>query len=404
MTKNKQQFDIVIAGGGLSGALSALSLASLRKNDGGRLSIAIIEANPILTDAKLSFDSRVLALSHQSAQFLASLNVWEILNKAAAPIQTIHISDRNYYGKARITAKEHQVSALGYVIEMSLLGQALITCLQTIDNITWYCPDTIEHIQWYDSHVDIKLDSNEQLSSSLLLACDGANSTCRQKVGIKSNAKSYDQAALITNLRMKKAHKNIAYERFTQTGPIAMLPLTDTSEDSHRCSLVWTLTPAQASDITQLSDEEFKLTLEQAFGSWLGAVEHVGTREVYSLALVQAQEQVRHRMVLIGNASHTIHPIAGQGFNLGLRDVEELTCVIQKALAKEQDIGQLSVLMDYAQNRKVDHQQVISITDSVVTLFSNDLLPMVIGRNIGLKALNYVRPFKNLVVDKLMGY
>jgi len=404
VTKNKQQFDIAIAGGGLSGALSALSLASLRKSDGSRLSIAIIEANPILTDTKLTFDSRVLALSHQSTQFLASLNVWELLNKAAAPIETIHISDRNYYGKARITAKEHHVAALGYVIEMSLLGKALLSRLKALDNITWYCPNTIENIDWCNNHVDIQLDSSQKLSASLLLACDGANSACRQKVGIDTQSKPYEQAALITNLRMKKAHSNIAYERFTKTGPIAMLPLSDSTDDSHRCSLVWTLTPEQASEITQLPDEVFKRTLEQAFGSWLGAVEQVGQREVYPLVLVQATEQICHRMILIGNASHSIHPIAGQGFNLGLRDVEVLTSVVQKALNNEQDFGQLSVLMDYAQARKVDHQQVISITDSLVTLFSNDLLPLVVGRNLGLKVLNYVGPFKKVMVEKLMGY
>ena len=410
LNEQRNQFDVVIAGGGLSGTLSALGLASLKKTDGSPLSIAIIEANDIHQSPKLTFDSRVLALSHGSAAYLKSLNVWHDIAEQAASIKNIHISDRGYYGKARLTAKDHQVSALGYVVEMALLGQAFLRKLKSFESeaksnhITWFCPDHITDINWQRESVNISLNSSQQLKATLLLACDGAQSTCREFANITSTYQPYHQSALIANVSMAKPHNNVAYERFTESGPIAMLPLTDSAEQSRKCSLVWTLTPEQAEAIIALDDIAFKKHLELAFGSWLGGVEKVGERHVYPLNLVQANEQVYHRMALIGNASHTIHPIAGQGFNLGLRDVQQLCECIASNIEQGNDIADFSSLTRYAVKRKADHQQVISLTDSLVTLFSNDLPPLVAGRNIGLKVLNYFTPLKNRLVNKTMGY
>jgi 2-octaprenyl-6-methoxyphenol hydroxylase len=417
---NHNQYDVIIAGGGLSGTLSALGLASLTKADGSPLSIAIIEANDIQQTPKLTFDSRVLALSHGSAEYLKSLHVWQDIAPHAAPIKNIHISDRGYYGKARLAAKDHQVSALGYVVEMSILGQAFLsklTQLQSLQknaqklsdetvkqNITWFCPDHITDINWQQDSVKIRLNSSLQLSASLLLACDGGQSTCRQFANIASTTKPYEQCALIANVSMAKPHQDIAFERFTESGPIAILPLTDNGKDSHKCSLVWTLTPEQAAKMVALDESQFKQQLELAFGSWLGQVAKVGERAIYPLTLVQANEQVYHRMALMGNASHTIHPIAGQGFNLGLRDVQQLCDIIAENIEQGRDISDFSSLMRYANKRKADHQQVIKLTDSLVTLFSNDLPPLVAGRNIGLKVLNYCTPLKNRLVNKTMGY
>lgn len=401
---DKNKFDIIIAGGGLSGALSALSLAALKKQDGSPLSIAIIEATPILKTPKTTFDSRVLALSHGSVEYLKSLSVWDDIAPQAAPIKKIHISDRDYYGKARLCAQEHQVSALGYVAEMSLLGSAFLSSLSKHKNITWFCPDHITNINWEIKNVSVTLNSSKKLTGQLLLACDGAQSTCREFANISSTSKAYNQSALIANVSMGNAHNNVAFERFTSSGPIAMLPLTEQAENSHKCSLVWTLAPEQASEIIALDDDDFKKRLELSFGSWLGSVDKVGERVVYPLSLVQANEQVFHRMALVGNASHTIHPIAGQGFNLGLRDVHQLRHMIAKNIEQGIDIANFSELTRYAVKRKEDHKQVISLTDSLVTLFSNDLPPLVVGRNVGLKVLNYFTPLKKLLVDKTMGY
>jgi 2-octaprenyl-6-methoxyphenol hydroxylase len=401
-------FDVVISGGGLSGCLMALSLADLHHADGTPLSIAIVEASPILKNHNLTFDDRVLALSHGSADYLEKVGAWQGLKNDVQAIETIHISDREHYGKARIYAKEYDVSALGYVIGMALVGKSLLTVLanknKIFNNVSWFAPDNITSVNWQEESVNIMLSSGQSLFANLLIGCDGANSICRKLANIKMTETCYGQSALITNVATVNAHNNIAYERFTDTGPIAMLPLSTIKEGEHRCSLVWTLTPELADEMLSLNDDEFKQTLESNFGSWLGGITQVGKRHVYPLKLVQAQEQVYHRTVLLGNAAHTIHPIAGQGFNLGLRDVQQLTAVIKMALDQQQDIGLFSLLSAYAQQREKDHQQVISLTDSLVTLFSNQLAPMVAGRNIGLKMLNYLSPIKADLVKKTMGY
>lgn len=406
-TNSVSHFDVVISGGGLSGSLMALSLAGLTNKIGESLSIAIVEASPISNNIPLSFDDRVLALSHGTAAYLESLGAWDILKKDAQAIKTIHISDQGHYGKARIVAKEHNVSALGYVVEMKRIGKSLLSALsekKTKSNITWFAPDSITAIQWQKSVVEIRLSSGQQISAKLLLGCDGGHSVCRKLANISMTEVCYGQSALIANVSTSIPHHNVAFERFTQTGPIAMLPLSDSDDGKGRCSLVWTLTPDLAQELITLNDSDFKVALEKTFGSWLGGITTVGKRDVYPLKLIQAQEQVYHRMVLIGNASHTIHPIAGQGFNLGVRDVQQLTQVIKSAIANAEDIGRLSLLSLYADGRKNDHQQVISLTDSLVTLFSNKLPPLIAGRNIGLKVLNYVTPLKNALVKKTMGY
>lgn len=409
-----EHFDVIISGGGLSGALMALSLSTLVNHQQAALKIAIVEANPVLTDPSQNFDGRVLALSHGSAEYLKRVGAWQYLQSHAEPIKNIHISDRGHYGKARLYAQHHQVDALGYVAEMSFIGAALLKALAPKQNITWFAPDSIGDIQWQSDQVNIELNSGKQLSTALLLACDGVHSACREFANIGSTSADYQQAALIANVGTAKHHQNIAYERFTETGPIAMLPLSTlanskTAQVNHgcrsgRCSLVWTLTPELAEQTLNLADDEFAKLLESSFGHWLGNITQVGKRAVYPLKLLQAKEQVYHRMALIGNASHTIHPIAGQGFNLGLRDVSDMTQVIRTALAQQKDIGSFVNLMQYANQRKQDQKQVIALTDSLVTLFSNELTPLVAGRNVGLKILNYVPMLKNALVKKTMGY
>ena len=437
MENSNQHFDVIISGGGLSGSLMALSLSQLSKADGSLLSIAIIEAqafNQTSSAAETSlFDERVLALSHGSAKYLAKLGAWQYLKDDASAITDIDISDRGHFAKARLTAKEYDVNALGYVIEMALIGKAQLKALSDHTtnvknssatnstaikkNIHWFSPDSIADITWQDrnkssadkTQVKVTLNSGETLSAKLLLGCDGAHSPVRKLANIDVTCDDYQQVALIANVSTSKAHHHKAFERFTPFGPIAMLPLKSLKTKSSaagasRCSLVWTMTPEQAAEIKHLSDDDFKVELERAFGSYLGAITHVGKRDTYPLVLLQAQQQTYHRMALVGNASHTIHPIAGQGFNLGLRDVEVMTDLVKNALAAGQDIGNFALLHSYQMNRAKDQQQVIQLTDSLVTLFANDLPPLVVGRNIGLQALNIMSPLKNALVKKTMGY
>ncbi|GAA6171027.1 2-octaprenyl-6-methoxyphenyl hydroxylase [Colwellia sp. KU-HH00111] len=419
MKNNKNHFDVVISGGGLAGCLLALSLADLTKADGRLLSIAIVEATQDSTVTSTPrFDDRVLALSHGSADYLKKMGVWQYLANDACAIKKIDISDRGHYGKARIDAQSHGVSALGYVIEMALIGKAQLKVLASKPNVQWLCPDRIIDINWQaeqEDRVEIKLDTGQYVQANLLLACDGANSPCRQLAGITVRHRNYQQVALIANVATENPHNNKAFERFTEFGPLAMLPLTRVKsqlkdELSHhqnsdnRCSLVWTMTPEQSERVLALSDDEFKQQLERAFGSWLGVITLVGKRAAYPLVLSQATQQTYHRMALIGNAAHTIHPIAGQGFNLGLRDVQVMASLLRESLQAERDIGSFSLLNSYAQQRQLDQQQVIELTDSLVTLFSSDLPPLIAGRNIGLKVMNYVSALKTPLVNKLMGY
>jgi 2-octaprenyl-6-methoxyphenol hydroxylase len=446
MSNKTKSFDIVISGGGLSGCLMALSLADLTKADGSLLSIAIVEANTaeasMLEQHKAAqqkntsplFDARVLALSHASAKYLDSIDVWQYLSPDACAIEKIDISDRGHYGKARIEAQDHGVSALGYVIAMAKIGQGQLKALASKSNVQWFSPDTIADIDWQpnneiipeitpkliptlaneqdnklgntvDNHiVNVILSSGDILQASLLLACDGANSPCRQLAKIDVSKSDYQQVALITNVATEKAHNNKAFERFTEFGPIAMLPLAALNNAQSRCSLVWTMSAEQSEQFLALNDDEFSSQLELAFGSWLGAITQVGKRDAYPLVLLQAQQQTYHRLALIGNASHTIHPIAGQGFNLGLRDVQLMASLIEKQLQNQADIGSFTLLNDYSQKRVQDQKQIITLTDSLVTLFSNDLPPLVVGRNTGLKIMNYFQPLKSTLVNKLMGY
>ncbi len=416
--ENKQHFDVIISGGGLSGSLMALSLSQLTKPDGSALSIAIVETLPYQqaspVDENTLFDARVLALSHGSASYLNKVGAWQYLADDVCAITDIDISDRGHFAKARLKASEYNVNALGYVIDMALIGKAQLKALSTSRNVYWFSPDSITNINWQaqdesavnKSQVEVTLNSGKSLSASLLLACDGVQSPVRKLAKIAVTCDDYHQVALIANVSTTKAHQNKAFERFTEFGPIAMLPLTSVASQSNasRCSLVWTMTPEQAQHIKQLSDDAFKVELERAFGSYLGAITHVGKRDVYPLVLLQAERQTFHRMALVGNSSHTIHPIAGQGFNLGLRDVQVMTDLIAKALLAGEDIGSFALLHNYQVNRVKDQQEVIQLTDSLVTLFANDLPPLVVGRNIGLQALNFISPFKNALVKKTMGY
>ena len=430
-----QQFDVIISGGGLSGSLMALSLSQLIKADGSSLSIAIVEALPFKqtnpADDTALFDARVLALSHGSAKYLNKLGAWQYLKGDVCAITDIDISDRGHFAKARLTAKEQGVNALGYVIDMALIGKAQLKALSKntransagTKNIHWFSPDSIADITWKEScqensqdetsknkqQVTVQLNSGTTLSAQLLLGCDGVQSPVRKLANIEVSCDDYGQVALIANVSTSQAHHNKAFERFTEFGPIAMLPLKSVNSSSStdgksRCSLVWTMTPEQAEDIKSLSDDAFKVELERAFGSYLGAITHVGKRDTYPLVLLQAQQQSYHRMALVGNASHTIHPIAGQGFNLGLRDVEFMAELVKKALAAEQDIGNFGLLHAYQMNRAKDQRQVIQLTDSLVTLFANDLPPLVLGRNMALQALNFITPLKDALVKKTMGY
>ncbi|MCF6258423.1 MAG: 2-octaprenyl-6-methoxyphenyl hydroxylase [Gammaproteobacteria bacterium] len=393
-------YDLIIIGGGMVGASLAISLASQA------LRVALIEAAPLYKSTPPSYDDRAIALSFGSRRIFDGMGLWEKIAPQTTTIQRIHVSDQGCFGFTRLDATQEKVDALGYVVTAQQLGAVLMSQLQQCNNLTLMSPAKLTDLKLGDDHATVVItrdpDNNngntESLTSKLLVAADGGNSHVRNQLGIHTTAHDYGQTAIIANITPEKSHRHIAYERFTRNGPLALLPMPD-----NRCSLVWTRTPEDAQRLLRLNDADFLTELQPCFGKRLGYFIKVGKRHSYPLQLIQAQEQVRRRLALIGNAAHTLHPIAGQGFNLGLRDVAALAQNIVDTFHAGDDIGALSVLEVYAQWRERDHRQVIGFTNTLVHTFSNRFPPLVLARNLGLIATDTVPPLKHLLARHSMG-
>jgi len=297
---------------------------------------------------------------------------------------------------------EYQAEALGYVVELQDMGRVLHQALDT-SQLEWFCPNSLKSIEQYQDRVELKLENGVVLNTKLLVAADGGQSLTRQLLNIQQQIEDYQQVALIANIGLDKPHENWAFERFTDSGPLALLPMSDW-QGMARSSLVWTLKPEEVESYKTKSESELLQALQQAFGYRLGRFIHCGERFSYPLKLMRLQQQIHHRTVLIGNASHSIHPIAGQGFNLGLRDVEVLAQLLQQAFNQGRDIGDYTLLHHYQKLRQQDQDTVIGITDGLVRLFSNQYGPLVVGRNLGLVAMQTCRSFKSLLARQAMGH
>jgi len=398
-------YDIIIIGGGLVGASLACALG---EQD---LRIAVIEAVPLSSDAQPSYNERTVALGYGSRQIFEGIGIWSAIDElGATAIKKIHVSDRGHMGKTRLDCAKEGLDALGYVVDTRLLGQALAARLDALSNVELICPAKLTSLKFTSTNaaLAIEVDGVEQtLSASLVVGADGVQSSVREQVGIKTFDMNYGQTAIITNVSVERSHRNIAYERFTPTGPLAVLPMSDVTEFDegveHRCSIVWTVKDKDRDAVLALDDRQFLAELTERFGGQLGQFTRVGKRIGFPLALKQAREHVRPRLALVGNAAHTVHPIAGQGFNLGLRDVAVLAEVIVGAVQANEDIGELLVLKRYARWRRRDHLRVIGFTDSMVRLFSNKFTPLALARNAGLVATDLFPPLKKLITRQAMG-
>ncbi|MFA7387690.1 MAG: 2-octaprenyl-6-methoxyphenyl hydroxylase [Thiohalobacteraceae bacterium] len=388
-------YDILISGGGLVGASLACAL-------GGRgLRVGMIEAVPFGAVDQPSYDDRAIALAQGTQRVFAGMGLWPALEPRATPIHKIHVSDRGRFGFARLDRDEEGVPALGYVALARDIGATLGERLATLSEVELRCPASVVGVETQPDSVRLRLETPEgeqRLTTRLLVAADGAQSTLRELLQIPTSVWEYGQSAVIANVTPERPHQSIAYERFTDTGPIALLPMSE-----NRCALVWTLRNDQVNAVMSLEDAEFLTRLQERFGNRLGRLQRVGHRVAYSLRLVRARESVRPRVALIGNAAHTLHPIAGQGFNLGLRDVAALAEVLLDAHRAGRDIGDLDVLRQYAAWRQADHRRVIAFTDSVTRMFSNALPPIAWARDIGMLALDMFPPAKRLFARTTMG-
>lgn len=407
MSKTKQH--IVIVGGGMVGISLALMLA--KHLPASAVDITLIEQFALNNPSSIqqpSFDDRSTALSAGTTNILQELGCWADLEQDAEKIKCVHVSDRGHFGGTRLLAQDYQLDAVGYVIENKQLGQALIKQLQQ-SSVTCLAPASVTQCKPKKAAYQLSVDSAAQeekqqsyIDADLLLIADGAHSPLRSMLGIDVDSTDYQQSALIANVELEQDHRGIAYERFTDEGPIALLPLPDINH-KHRAALVWTLPSAKAREISSASPEFIVQQLQQRLGFRMGNITGIGERKLYPLTLIQAREQIRSHMAIIGNAAHFLHPVAGQGFNLALRDCWVLTECLQHAQQQNQALGKLSILNNYLDRQVLDQDLTIGLTNSLVTLFSSTVLPKIVLRQLGLLSLNLLPVAKNQFAQKMMG-
>jgi 2-octaprenyl-6-methoxyphenol hydroxylase len=367
-------YDLLIVGGGPIGLSLACAL-------GGRgLRIALLEARP----PAIGQDRRRFALAHASRCILDSLALWDDLPNT--PIHAIHVSERGRPAMTRIDRQDYGLPALGHVVDAGDLLERLHGRRAALGDVDWLCPASPQSI---DLHPD---------RARLLVAADGGRSAVRERLGIQAWRLEYGQAAVVTDLIMARPHRNTAFERFTEEGPLALLPL-----ETQRCALVCTVAADELESTLALDDTALGATIERRFGERLGAVLAVGPRSGYPLSLVRAREQTRHRTLIIGNAAHTLHPIAGQGLNLGLRDAAVLAELIAEARRDGVDIGAPALRGRYVDWRRWDQRQALVFTDLLARLFVNPLPPLRLARTAGLGLLELLPPARQALGRYSMG-
>ena len=402
-------YDVIIAGGGMVGASLALQLSC---QSDSALNILVVESFPlpVATSAapvyRPSFDARSSALSYGSRLILEKLGVWQALDEQLSVIKRIHVSERGSFGSATLEGADIGWPELGYVIENAWLGNVLLGALRLRENIKFCSPASVRSISPRQNGVDVCIDIKDDqqlLRTQLVVVADGADSGLRKQLGIEASVQDYRQTALIANVCFSQPHQGCAYERFTDQGPMALLPLTDSEQRQARSALVWTLADEQARHLSECDEAEFLATLQQRFGHRQGEFIRVGDRFSYPLKLVESQEQVRSGIVVMGNAAHSLHPVAGQGFNLALRDCASLSEVLVDAHRQQQCLGDLSLLQGYREKQRFDQDKTVMFSDRVTALFSNRLLALSLLRNIGLLGLDITPALKQQFIVHAAG-
>jgi 2-octaprenyl-6-methoxyphenol hydroxylase len=389
----KRDIDILVVGGGLTGATLMLALTHL----GYR--VLMIEAKPLSHRIQADFDARTLALSPASVRILQQLKVWARLEKKATPIHTIHISEQHRFGSARL--QDPLSESLGYVVEMQHIHKAIH---EQLDQTHILSPAELIALNSTKGIATISHEGREiTWQVPLVVAADGIDSSARKLCKLTAKTKNYNRVALVTNIGLRRPHQHQAFERFTSSGPLALLPMTKL-----RASLVWSLVPDEAQRLMKTNDDDFLKALQQTFGYRLGRFVQVGRRVLYPLKQVIMPQTVSNSVVFIGNAAHTLHPVAGQGFNLGLRDVATLAQYIAKEGLSP------NMLNHYQQARQHDQAVITQLTDSLAELFTYQMPGLGIARGLGLMTLDnshllkkllsrYARGFAGVIPDLVCG-
>ncbi|WP_394203093.1 2-octaprenyl-6-methoxyphenyl hydroxylase [Shewanella waksmanii] len=402
MTAKVQQVDIAIVGGAMAGSTLALGLQQLSQSLDKPLTIALIEA-AAPSDSHPGFDARSIAISHGSIFELNRLGVWPIISKLGTDISHIHVSDRGHFGMTSLDVEDFHVDCFGQVVELAPVGAALFAQVKK-SSVSLHCPAKLAKLDTFNDKQQLTLDDGSILEAKLVVAADGAHSQVRQSVSQAVTKVEFDQVAIVANVSVDKPHQGRAYERFTDSGPIAVLPMAD-SDGLARISLVWALKSTDAERVLALDESAFLSELQQAFGHRAGRFIAVGKRVSYPLALSYMPRPIYHRTVFVGNAAQTLHPIAGQGFNLGLRDIATLLAEIKHQLLQgSDDVGETELLHRYLTARQHDRDTTINNVEILVRGFSNNHWPLVLGRNLGLRLLSWLPPLKTPVARKAMGW
>lgn len=379
----ERQVDILIIGGGLVGATLKLALRDLG------YSCLLIESKPFDENANPDFDARSLALSPASIRILSMLGVWQLLQQYATPIHSIHVSDQHRFGASRLKAE--QASPLGHVVELHYINKALHQLLNGEDILA---PASLTHLDINTQQAVIQTAEGELLiKAQLIVAADGAGSVTRTLCDLSVIRKKYNQQAIVANIGLTKKHDYQAFERFTIEGPLALLPMQD-----NKMSLVWATSPQKAKELLATSDKEFLIALQQAFGYRLGRMVKVGARFSYPLQQLTMPQQIKWPVVFVGNAAHTLHPVAGQGFNLGVRDVAALAqCIAQYGINKE-------MTAHYLQSRRLDQKSMIGFTNGLIQLFTSRIPGLGLARDLGLIVLDNSTFLKKWLSRYAQGY
>ena len=389
------EYDVVIVGGGLVGGSLACALR------GSGLKIAVVEAVAAGAPLHPSYDERVIALSLGSRRIFGGMGIWESIAADAEPIRHVHVSERGHFGFAHLDAADEGVEALGYVAPARAIGHAIEDCLSGADDVELLRPARLVglHAQRDLWRLEVAVaGSSQMLQARLLVAADGGDSAVRRRLGLGVRERGYGYDAIIATVTPERPRPGTAFERFTDSGPLAMLPMT-----GGRYSVVWTARDGDTAGILALDDDAFVAKLQERFGQRMGRLRKPGRRIAYPLRLVLAKQLTQPRLVLIGNAAHTLHPVAGQGFNLGLRDVAELAELLEDAQRTGQDAGGNTVVDGYRKRRAPDQRSAAMLTDTLARLFVNPWAPVRVGRNLGMLGLDLLPPARHLLAQRFMG-
>lgn len=388
-------YDVAIVGGGMVGASLALALSKTN------LRVILIEGVAPESQSQPSFDERTTALGNGTRRIFQALGVWESMVRESAAIRAIHVSDAGRFGFARLQAHEQGVEAFGYVVPNRVIGKALWARLtEAAPNIALRVPARPETVELHDDRAAIgiahKDGTIEHVTARLVVAADGAQSVIRGVAGIEAHVEDYNQVAVVANVAADEPHDGTAFERFTSSGPLAVLPLQDGSY-----TVIWTLAPDRAQRALALDDTRYLQELQQCFGWRAGRFVRVGRRGFYPLKLSRAEQTTAKRSVLIGNAAQALHPVAGQGFNLGLRDAAMLAELLA---GSPEDCGSPELLQRFAQWRETDRNGVIRFTDNLVRMFSSDRPGVGLMRDLGLLLFDVTSPAKSALSRVSLGF